>query len=351
MAIIISKNGKDAKKIDESSFDKEDYLQEYIHNNPETLPLYEIEEDIRLLIVAREFPTDTGPIDALGIDKEGEIYLIETKLYKNPDKRLVVAQVLDYGASLCYNVKDFDDFIRVIDNHINKKFSINLNQKLKDFFNINDEETGELIKNIKSNLNDGNFKFVVLMDKLSGRLKDLINFMNRKANFSIFAVEMQYYKYESYEIMIPKLYGAEVKKEIASGTGNRLKWDKESFFKDAKNKLDTTQLEAVNKLYNFSKGQATEISWGTGINRGSFNPKFSNISKCSLYTVYSDGTLAINFGWHAKELQDKYATELSKLKGIEIPKDYADKWPGISIEKWQPVVDEFIRIIKDITRV
>jgi hypothetical protein len=48
----------------------------------------------------RAFPTNSGPIDALGINKDGEIYIIETKLYKNPDKRLVVAQVLDYGASL-----------------------------------------------------------------------------------------------------------------------------------------------------------------------------------------------------------------------------------------------------------
>ena len=60
MAIIISKNGKNAQKIDKSDFEKEDYLQKYIHDNPESLPLYEIKEDIKLLIVAREFPTNSG---------------------------------------------------------------------------------------------------------------------------------------------------------------------------------------------------------------------------------------------------------------------------------------------------
>lgn len=39
-------------------------------------------------------------IDAVALDQNGDIYLIETKLYKNPDKRQVIAQVLDYGASL-----------------------------------------------------------------------------------------------------------------------------------------------------------------------------------------------------------------------------------------------------------
>ncbi|MEW6558511.1 MAG: hypothetical protein AB1349_14375 [Elusimicrobiota bacterium] len=110
MAIIISKNGKNAQKIEGAVDVTEDYLQKYIYDNPETLPLYEIKENIRILIVAREFNTGSGPIDALGIDKDGEIYIIETKLYKNSDKRLVVAQVLDYGASLWHFYNNYDDF-------------------------------------------------------------------------------------------------------------------------------------------------------------------------------------------------------------------------------------------------
>jgi len=178
MAIIISKNGQRAKRVDKSDFEKENYLQKYIYENPESIPLYDIKEDIHLLILSREFSTMSGPIDALGVDKDGEIYLVETKLYKNPDKRLVVAQVLDYGASLWKNYGDFNEFIRSIDNEVNKKFKTNLNQRLKDFFKIEDEEVTNLLENIKKNLDDGKFRFVVLMDKLHSRLKDLIIFIN-----------------------------------------------------------------------------------------------------------------------------------------------------------------------------
>lgn len=111
MVILVSKNGKNAKKIEKSNFSKEDYLQNYIYNNPESIPLYEIKEDIRVCILSRELLTKSGPIDAFGIDNDGEVYIIETKLYKNPDKRLVVAQVLDYGASLWKNNVDFDIFL------------------------------------------------------------------------------------------------------------------------------------------------------------------------------------------------------------------------------------------------
>src|SRR4030042_3111538 len=124
MAIIISKNGKDAVKVDKSDFQLEDKLQQYIYDNPESIPLYDIKEDIRLLILAREFSTKSGPIDALGVDKDGEIYLIETKLYKNPDKRTVVAQVLDYGASLWSSHKDFDDFMEKLIEKVQSKFNL-----------------------------------------------------------------------------------------------------------------------------------------------------------------------------------------------------------------------------------
>ena len=34
MPIIISKNGKNAKKIEKTMIEKEDYLQKYIYDNP-----------------------------------------------------------------------------------------------------------------------------------------------------------------------------------------------------------------------------------------------------------------------------------------------------------------------------
>lgn len=225
MAIIISKNGKNAIKVDKSNFGLEDHLQQYIYDNPESIPLYDIKEDIRLLILAREFSTKSGPIDAVGIDKEGEIYLIETKLYKNPDKRIVVAQVLDYGASLWSNYRDFNDFIDQIETHTNKDFNQNLSQRLNDFFGISEEEKKTLLENVRRNLNEGNFKFVVLMDHLHDQLRDLIIFLNNNSEFTVYAVELEYYKHQDFEILIPKLYGAEVKKDLGKATSQTIPTD------------------------------------------------------------------------------------------------------------------------------
>lgn len=266
MAIIISKNGKNTQKIDKSDFEQEDYLQKYIHENPESLPLYDIKEDIKLLIVAREFPTDSGPIDALGFDKDGEIYIIETKLYKNPDKRLVVAQVLDYGASLWHGYNDFNEFVRVIDNKINK--NVSLNHKLKDFFNIDEGDVSALMENVKRNLNDGNFRFVVLMDKLHDKLKDLIVFINQNSRFDIFGVELEYYKYQDYEIMIPKLFGSEVKKEVGSAS-KRKRWNWESFSQQRLKDFGDEVVEVAQSIIDFAEKNGIKIDW-TSSKRGSF---------------------------------------------------------------------------------
>lgn len=212
MSIIISKGGKDARKPERTNIDNEKYLQGYICENPESLPLDEIEENIRLLILAREFPTRSGEIDALGIDYEGNIYVIETKLYKNQDKRIVLAQVLDYGASLWRTYEDSDSFIKELERSVSKLVTESLTERIGKFYQTDIETTTEILQQVRQNLRDGYFRFVVLMDYIEDRLRDLLIFVNQNSRFNIYGVEMEFYKFEDYEILIPKLYGAEVKK-------------------------------------------------------------------------------------------------------------------------------------------
>lgn len=301
MAIIITKNGKEAKKIEKSNFDKEDYLQNYIHDNPESIPLYDIKEDIKLLVLCREFPTSSGPIDALGIDKEGNIFLVETKLYKNPDKRLVVAQVLDYGASLWKNYNT-DDFINQINYSLSKNLKVGLNQRIKDFFKIEDEETDDVIKNISSNLREGNFKFVVLMDKLHQQLKDLIIYLNQNSEFDIYAVELEYYKYGSYEIMIPKIYGGEAKKNINTRSVG-IQWNWDLFQKRLLEDYGKDEVMAAQKIINWLEENNIKNSWSSS-QRGGFIPVLYTKDKKGFFAPFSVAGNA-KIIWNAPHQGDK----------------------------------------------
>lgn len=250
MSLIISQKGQPSVKVDAKPFGLEDKLQEYIHKNPEAIPLYDIKDDIRLSVLVREFPTNSGPIDAIGVDKEGEIYLIETKLYKNADKRKVVAQVMDYAASLWSNYRSADSFINDLSRQLSRQSEVQLVNKLQDFFGLSDAEVNQQIESIKQNLNNGNFKLVVLMDSLHQQLKDLIVYINQNSEFDIFAVELEYYQHQDFEITIPKLFGAQVKKDITRVTTEKRILSDDDYLESYKSLNFGTQIQSLLDLFN-----------------------------------------------------------------------------------------------------
>lgn len=350
MSIIISKNGANAVKVEKSDFEKEDYLQQYIYENPESIPLYEIKEDIRLLILAREFPTNSGPIDAIGIDKYGDLYVVETKLFRNADKRTVVAQALDYGAALWKHARDFNEFTAILNNSTQKYFKLGLNDKIQEFFGITPDETLELLETAKRNLDDGVLRFVVLMDKMDDRLRDLILYVNQNSQFDIYAVEFEFYKHDTFEIIIPKIFGTEVKKDITvSSSSSRRSWNEAELIAQAKELLAPGVFADFKKIYDYSKKHATEIRLGSGA-KGSFSPIFPAISNRSLFSLYTNGRMGINFHWVVHpdgENRNKVEVFKEKLKsiGFDIPENYTEVRPGYDPEDWSPVTDKFLDIL------
>lgn len=340
MTIIITKDGKKAKKINESNFVNEDNLQSFIYENPDSVPLYDIDEDIRLLILAREVPTNSGPVDAIGIDETGEIYVIETKLYKNPDKRLVVAQVLDYGASISENTDNGLDFFKAIENKVFSHFEMSIIDKVSDFYGISNEESAEIIESLKENLSNGKLRFVVLMNHIEKRLKDLITFLNRNSRFDIYGVELEFYKYDDFEITIPKLFGSEIKKEVSSKSGisSRKTWDESSFFEELSRNINNQNFKRIKSLYMFFVEQNFKIKWGTGNINGSFNPVLTPFGKRSLLTVFTDGSLQLNYAWfNENDEQLRFKKDYIKLllQIFELPNDIEQsKYPVFQINDW-----------------
>ncbi len=83
----------DATRYDEA------WLQKVIFQNPEVLPVTEIDRSFApALPVAREVPTAAGSIDVVLASPTGYVTLIETKLWRNPEaRRTVVGQIIEYA--------------------------------------------------------------------------------------------------------------------------------------------------------------------------------------------------------------------------------------------------------------
>jgi hypothetical protein len=350
MPIIVSQDGKKTQKYDKSSFVDENQLQQYIHKNPESIPIYEIDEDINLKIIKREFPTNSGPIDALGVDQNGNIYIIETKLFKNTDKRQVLAQVLDYGAALWKHLYDFSDFYSILDNEINLNHGVSFQEYIKSEYSLSDEDHKLFMDNLRNCLNNAQYCFIVLMDQLHDNLKDLIIFMNQNSNFNIYAVELEFYKVDKLEIMIPKLFGNSVKKSKQQTTSTRQAWTESMLLEDAKSKLKPDEFFAFEKLYQYFTAKADSVNFGTGTTYGSFNPIFLKICPRSVVTVRTDGKLSPNYGWFTD-------SDLSRAKGLLLKNQLIkygfkfetnQKFPIIYANQWAEKVDDLIKIIEEV---
>lgn len=95
---------------------REGWFQDLLFRNPSLIPIDEIEEVFGPLVpVARELPTDAGPVDLVYVNPRGYITLVETKLFRNPEaRREVVAQILDYASAMSgWTYQDFCYAVRL----------------------------------------------------------------------------------------------------------------------------------------------------------------------------------------------------------------------------------------------
>jgi len=191
------------------------------------------------------------------------------------------------------------------------------------------------------------------MDELEDRLKDLILFINKSSQFDIYAVEIEYYKFESNELMIPKIFGNEVKKDIdvASSIGGLRKWTEELFFDELKVNVELKYFQEIKKVYDYFKNNAESINWGRGKVKGSFNVCYEKICPRSVLTIWSDGCLTINYGWldspdSAVKFRDRLKEEFARKYGTDIN----ERWNNYSLEEWVDNSDWLISVVSGIIK-
>jgi len=114
--------------------------------------------------------------------------------------------------------------------------------------------------------------------------------------------------------------------KVVRTSQSRRKWDWDSFIKDTKNKCEQKIIDLTKNLYDFTSVNSDSISWGTGINDGSFTfRKLSINGEISIFSVYSCGWVYINFGSMINKtvpdsIIETFRTSLNSIPNINIPK-------------------------------
>lgn len=159
----------------------EDWLQRLLHLFPHALPISELEPGIDSVIaVGREVCTPAGPIDNVFVTPDGNIVLVECKLWRNPEsRRKVIAQIIDYAQSISqWGYKEFDAAIR-------KSLGANANMSLFDLVtqNFGDIDEAEFVDAIQKNLRTGRLLLLVVGDGIREDTESLTDYLQMHAGF------------------------------------------------------------------------------------------------------------------------------------------------------------------------
>jgi hypothetical protein len=324
-------------------FPAERQLQESLFRNPDVIPLHELKEDARLLTLATEFQTSSGPIDVLAIDNEGDLYLIEAKLFRNPDKRQVIGQALDYGAALRRDLLDAAEFRERLESSVQRCCGGGLFETLRRFLGGMESAAGALLDDAHAKLKEGLFTFIVLMDRVDPRLRELLTFVNEKSNFSILAVEVVSYAHDGQEFYLPRLIGAEAEKQVFGGSAQRTRWTEQRFFEAAEGQLSYAQVAVLRKVYEWARRLA-KVKWGTGTQNGSFNPEFEGLSRRSPITVWSNGNLTLKLNWLSDGPAARHFAQalFNRWRESGIPLDTPEREIAFQLDDWSVWADQLM---------
>ena len=165
---IIVNSDKSTNKIRRVSFTEnmfqEGWLQELVETNPEILPVAEIEPAFTPMVsVGREVTTISGYIDNLLLSPQGNLVIVETKLWRNPEaRREVVGQIIDYAKDVSHwTFQKLEGEVRKY-NAEHRKSEDGILDSLRRIEDIDESEEGVIIDAISRNLQAGRFLLLVV---------------------------------------------------------------------------------------------------------------------------------------------------------------------------------------------
>ncbi|MBA7483913.1 hypothetical protein ES707_19430 [subsurface metagenome] len=120
----------------------------------------------------------------------------------------------------------------------------------------------------------------------------------------------------------------------------RKKWNLQRFLADTRERCKQEVVDTITKLYDFTKSNSDSITWGTGALVGSFTFRKSGYGiLASIFTVYSNASIALNFGeMKGKEVKEEilqfFRAKLNEIPGINVPEEAISigKFPSITAE-------------------
>mgnify|MGYP001163234682 FL=1 len=221
---------------------EEAILEEWLESNPDG-----ILEDGNILIIGRQVATDLGGfIDLLGVDRKGDMVVVELKRDRTP--RDTLAQALEY-VSFAERL-DTGQLEAILRSYLNDE-SLNLAEHHREYFALGSDEAVAFNKDQR---------IVIVGQRVTPEIRQTASFLRSKG-FRVTCVEFTFFQADggtrllSQEIVVGKESGKPG--QMASGslpivTANEFL-----------NSLDDNGKAVFSRILQFAKERSMPIHWGT----------------------------------------------------------------------------------------
>lgn len=328
-------------------------LQQILEKNPDLLPGDQIdpEDPCRWLLIKREMPVpdpNTGisrwSVDFLFTDQNAVPTFVECKRFADTrSRREVIGQMFEYAANGPYYWTKED--LRAFAEEAARQKGTSLEDAIRGLQPSSDEPLDAFFERLQQNLREGQLRIIFFLEESPTELRSVVDFLNKQMERSeVLLVEARQYSRDGTRIVVPRLFGyteqaRQVKRSVVVTTAaTRKRWDRASFFADALAKLDASGARVLESLYDVCLSLGCEIGWGTGAVNGTYTVRDLKAGLPSLLSVYSNGMLTLNFGAlnadSAAAARERWKDLLANHVGLQIPDDYAAKYPSYRIQEW-----------------
>jgi len=335
-------------------------LQSFLAENPAMIPFEDISDQIlqpRVMLREVGLP-GSGSTDIVGLDEEGGITILECKLAANPEvKRKVIGQVLEYAAFLWRKPYGFLDEVSVL--RLGKPLVEAMHDALDEEAQ-HDWSEASFVQAVTDRLLSGDFRMVIAVDSINDELRQTIEYLTEgPSRLQMYALELTYFEGGEQEILVPHLHGALGASRTSRPSGPTSTWDAGRFYDDARSRnVPAGVLETMKALQELCESSAYRIWWGHGKDTGSFTYHLmKNGQTVSLFSVFSDGRLQINFGWLRVKLPEgllvQYRDSLRQIptfRQLQVKEDF-NTWPSLKLSAALPSTDDlaaFQKVILDL---
>ena len=358
----------------------EGWLQELIRENPELLPVEEIEPAFAPLIaIGREVSVSVGAIDNLYLSPEGYLCLVETKLWRNPEaRREVVGQIIDYAKEISqWSYEDLEGHVRAY-NREYEGIDRGILDTLRQQEQIEEDDEAAVVDAISRNLQRGRFLLLIVGDGIRESVEQMAEYLGQTPQlyFTLALVELQVYEWEDESLLvIPQIVArtrevtraivrvegsattsvsVDVAPELVEKVTGKSILTEEDFLNILRKKADTESVGFARRIIGDMSAQGCLIDW----QKASFVVKWPDPmgsgQNLTLFVVNTSGK--VYNGWLARQLRsiglsdriaEEYTEESAQVLNCGVAEGYQDSWDRyLTLREVQMHFDRFSEVIQ-----